>query len=119
MPVEKFEDLIMWQKAITLAKDIYTAFKDSRDFGFNDQIQRAAVSVSNNIAEGFERKAPGQFRYFLEIARGSCGEVRSMIYLALALNKISKSQFEDLLDQTRQLSKLLHTFIKHLSVQQY
>ena len=84
MTVEKFEDLIMWKKAVILAKDVYCAFENSRDFGFNDQIQRAAVSVSNNIAEGFERKSGRQFHYFLEIAKGSCGEVRSMLYLALA-----------------------------------
>lgn len=115
MNAEKFEDLIMWKKAVILAKDVYCAFENSRDFGFNDQIQRAAVSVSNNIAEGFERKSGRQFHYFLEIAKGSCGEVRSMLYLALVLEKISESQFKDLLDQTKQLSKLLQAFSKRIS----
>ncbi len=67
-----------WQKAKDLSVAIYRLFETRKDFGFKDQIQRASVSVMNNIAEGFERKGDKEFAYFLYIAKGSYGEVRSM-----------------------------------------
>ena len=79
MKIDRFEDIIAWQKAKSLTLNIYTLFAESKDFGFKDQIQRASVSVMNNIAEGFERKTNKEFKYFLFVAKGSCGEVRSMI----------------------------------------
>lgn len=72
----------------------YKCLKDSRGYGFKDQIQRAVVSISNNIAEGFERRSNKEFAQFLYIAKGSCGEARSMLYIALELNYITKEQFE-------------------------
>lgn len=89
MKFDRFEDIIAWQKAKELTIQVYQLFENSKDFGFKDQIQRASVSVMNNIAEGFERKSNNEFKHFLFIAKGSCGEVRSMLYLAKELNKIS------------------------------
>jgi four helix bundle protein len=86
MKIERFEDIIAWQKAKELSVRVYSLFSESRDFGFRDQIERASVSVMNNIAEGFERKSNKEFIHFLFIAKGSCGEVRSMLYLAKELN---------------------------------
>jgi len=85
MKIERFEDIIAWQKAKVLAVDVYQLFGEHRDFGFRDQILRASVSVMNNIAEGFERRSNNEFRQFLYIAKGSCGEVRSMLILAKEL----------------------------------
>jgi four helix bundle protein len=82
MKFDRFEDIIAWQKAKVMTLKIYSYFKDSRDYGFKDQICRASVSVMNNIAEGFERKSDNEFMHFLYIAKSSCGEVRSMLYLA-------------------------------------
>jgi len=82
MAIEKFEDIIAWQKAGEFTLKIYHAFADCRDFYFCDQIKRAVVSIMNNIAEGFERKTNKEFARFLYIAKGSCGEVRSM-YISL------------------------------------
>ena len=73
----RFEDLKIWQKSKDLAKSIYMQFSGIKDFGFKDQIQRAAVSVMNNIAEGAERNSSLEFQHFLFIAKGSCGEVLS------------------------------------------
>jgi four helix bundle protein len=87
--MQAFEDLIIWQKSRTLVNDIYKAFKDNRDFSFRDQIQRAVISIMNNIAEGFERKGDKEFIRFLNIAIGSCGEVRSMLYLASDLGYLT------------------------------
>lgn len=88
MGIERFEDIIAWQKAKDLTIQIYALFGDSKDFGFRDQIQSASVSIMNNIAEGFERKSNNEFKYFLYVAKGSCGEVRSMLALAFELKKI-------------------------------
>ena len=114
MIIEKFEDIISWQKAKEMSILIYTTFKDNRDFGFRDQIQRAVISISNNIAEGFERRSNKEFKQFLYIAKGSCGEVRSMIYIALELKYISQKDFEQIYSLSLEVSKLLSGFIKKL-----
>ncbi len=114
MKIERFEDIISWQKAKELTITIYQSFKFNHDFGFRDQIQRACVSIMNNIAEGFERKGNKEFKNFLFIAKGSCAEVRSMLYLALNFNYISKPQFVELLPKTEEISRLLSGLIKTL-----
>ncbi|MFH1402372.1 MAG: four helix bundle protein [Patescibacteria group bacterium] len=114
MKIEKFEDIISWQKAKILTVEIYKEFKDCRDFGFKDQIQRVSVSIMNNIAEGFERKGDKEFKHFLFIAKGSCGEVRSMLYLAENLKYINEQHFKKYYDLSVEISKLLSGFIKML-----
>ena len=100
MFIQRFEDLLIWQEARKLCTAIYATLADNRDWGFKDQIQRAAVSIMNNIAEGFERnkftKENKQFISFLNIANGSCGEVKSMLYLAQDLSYIEPQQAEKL-----------------------
>lgn len=112
--IKKFEDILAWQKGQKLAQNIYKLFKTNKDYSFKDQICRASVSVSNNIAEGFERKSQKEFLMFLYIAKGSCGEVRSMLYLALDLNYISNKNFDFMYNQTTEISKLIAGFIKYL-----
>ena len=114
MKVERFEDIIAWQKAKVLTLQVYTLLEASKDFGFRDQIQRASVSVMNNIAEGFECKSINEFKQFLFIAKGSCGEVRSMLYLAKELNKISDNDFKFLFALSEEISKILSGLIKTL-----
>lgn len=114
MKIERFEDIIAWQKAKEMIVSIYSLFKDNRDYGFRDQIQRASVSIMNNIAEGFERKSNAEFRQFLFIAKGSCGEVRSMIYLAKELGYISENKFIHLNQESIEISKTISGFIKTL-----
>jgi four helix bundle protein len=114
MVIERFEDIIAWQKAKEITLVIYALFSDKRDFGFKDQIQRAAVSVMNNIAEGFERKSDNEFKHFLFVAKGSCGEVRSMLYLAKDLNYISEKDFIMLHKKSEEISKILSGLIKTL-----
>lgn len=114
MKIEKFEDIIAWQKSKELTIDIYRILKNNRDFGFRDQIQRASVSIMNNIAEGFERQSNKEFRQFLFIAKGSCGEVRSMLDLALELKYMTKDDFKILHNLSLEISKLLSGFIKTL-----
>lgn len=114
MLIQRFEDIISWQKSKELTLLIYSLFSESKDFGFRDQIQRASVSIMNNIAEGFERKSNKEFKQFLFIAKGSCGEVRSMLYLAEELNKISAKDFTKLHSLSVEISKLLSGLIKTL-----
>lgn len=114
MKIEKFEDLISWQKSKTLASIIYKIFNGNNDYGFKDQIQRAAVSISNNVAEGFERMGNKELKKFLYIAKGSCGEVRSMLYIASELGYINKEEFDAIYNLAVDISKLISGFIKKL-----
>lgn len=112
MRFDRFEEIYAWQKAKTLSVGIYEAFETSKDFNFKDQIQRASVSVMNNIAEGFERQTNREFKQFLFIAKGSCAEVRSMLYLAEDISRIDKELIHKLLDDTIEISKILNGLIK-------
>ncbi len=114
MKIERFEDIIAWQKSKKLSLDIYNQFKNNHDFGFREQIQRASISIMNNIAEGFERNTNRELKNFLYIAKGSCGELRSMLYIALELKYICKNDFEELYTLSLEISKLLSGFIKTL-----
>lgn len=114
MKIERFEDIIAWQKSKELTVKVYSLFSESKDFGFTNQIQRASVSVMNNISEGFERKSNKEFKQFLFIAKGSCGEVRSMLYLAKDLNKITEKDFRILFNLSVEISKILSGLIKTL-----
>ena len=112
MPIEKFEDIIAWQKARVLVNEVYRLMKENRDYAFKDQLLRAAVSVMNNIAEGFERRGEKEFKRFLFISKGSNAEVRSMLYLVIDLNYASPEQFQKLYNLTGEIARLLSGFIK-------
>jgi len=112
--IEKFEDIIAWQKAKELTISIYQSFKSNRDFAFRDQIQRASVSIMNNVSEGFERGSDADFKRFLYIAKGSCGEVRSMLYIAKELHYIDNSNYTSLHGNAVEISKTISGFIKSL-----
>jgi four helix bundle protein len=114
MKIDRFEDIIAWQKAKELTVGVYRLFSESKDFGFKDQIQRASVSVMNNIAEGFERKTNKELKYFLFVAKGSCGEVRSMLILAKELSKADPVILEKLKVLSEEISKMLSAFINKL-----
>lgn len=95
--VEKFEDLIAWQKARELTKLVYSASgagSFAKDWGLKDQIRRASVSIMSNVAEGFDRAGRAEFHQFLVIAKGSCAEVRAQLYVALDAEYVSKEQFD-------------------------
>jgi four helix bundle protein len=114
MKIESFEDILAWQKAKKLTVDVYDICRELKDYGFRDQLQRAAVSVMNNIAEGFERQSNKEFKYFLYVAKGSSGEVRSMVHLAQELAYFDESTSQNLTHQATEVSKLLSGFIKRL-----
>ncbi|MEO0596063.1 MAG: four helix bundle protein [Chloroflexota bacterium] len=111
----RFEDNIAWQKARILTRDIYAVTRQpdfARDFGLAGQIQRASVSIMSNIAEGYERTNPGDYHRFLQIAKASCGEVRSQLYVALDINYITQEQFKDLHTKAIEISRIIAGIMK-------
>lgn len=112
MKAEQFEDLIVWQESKALYIQIYTAFEKHKLYFFKDQILRAALSISNNIAEGFERKGSKEFINFLSMAKGSVGEVRSMLRIAVELKYIEDGIAEKLIEHSIYVSKLLYKFMQ-------
>ena len=110
MRITRFEELLVWQKAKRLCVEVYRVTGKGpfvRDYGLRDQIQRAAVSVMSNIAEGFERYSRTEFKHFLSIARGSASEVRSQLHLARELNYVTEHDFRRLYDSCVEVSRML------------
>lgn len=115
--VENFEDLKVWQQGMLLCKEIYTITQYevyAKDYGLKDQIRRSAISIPSNISEGFERDSQKQFLYFLAIAKGSCGELRTQLHLAFELGYITEGERDILKDHCIQSSKQLSGFISYL-----
>jgi four helix bundle protein len=115
--IKHFEEIEAWKEARLLAANIYRisntgAFK--RDFPLRDQIRKAAISVMSNIAEGFERDGRREFIQFLALAKGSSGEVRAQLYVALDQIYISREEFTSLADQTKQINRLLAGLMNYL-----
>lgn len=110
MKVEKFEDLIAWQKARGLTCNIYDVTRVgafAKDFGLSGQIQRASVSIMSNIAEGFERGSRAEFHQFLSIAKSSCAELRSQLYVALDTGYLQQDKFTQLMTQAEEIARIL------------
>jgi len=115
--VKKFEEIQSWKKSRLLAREIYRVTKIgtfARDFGLRDQMRRAAVSVLSNIAEGFERGGDKEFLQFLSVAKGSAGELRAQLYVALDQEYFSKEKFEALTNLVTEVSQLISGFMKYL-----
>ena len=116
--IERFEDIKAWQAARDLVSAVYRVSgtgKFEKDFGLRDQIGRASVSVMSNIAEGFERCSDREFHPFLYIAKGSAGEVRSQLFVALDLGYVTSDEFEDLRARSEEVAKALSGFITYLA----
>ena len=116
--IENFEDLRVWQKGIELSKQIYLLTvkgEMSRDFGLRDRLRRAAVSVPTNIAEGFERRSRKEYTNFLNIAKGSAGEVRSLLRVAVEVGYLEQKTYLEIHNQAKELSCMLANQIKALN----
>jgi four helix bundle protein len=117
MAVKNFEDLNVWKQARQLTQEVYRLTKTEKflkDFGLRDQIRRAAISVMSNIAEGFERGGNQEFVQFLYVAKASCGEVRSQLYVALDQGYVTDNDSEKLLQSFRRLSGMISNLITYL-----
>jgi len=107
MAYQSFEDLEVWQRGCRLTVEVFKAFADCKNFSFRDQIQRSALSIPSNVAEGSERGSVKDFAHFLNIAKGSCGELRAQLYIARKLDFLAKTDFDALLKESKELSKML------------
>jgi four helix bundle protein len=108
--IERFEDFVAWQKARVLTADIYKLTEHGRfagDFGLKNQIQRASVSIMSNIAEGFERGRAAEFHQFLSIAKSSCAELRSQLYVALDAGYVNKDKFTELMSKANEVGRII------------
>ena len=115
--IQKFEEIEAWQKGRDLARRIYqftAKEKFARDFTLKDQIKRAAISITSNIAEGFERGGNREFIQFLSIAKGSASELKSQLYTALDAGYLDQSEFDELYQQAHSIVLLIGGFIKYL-----
>ncbi len=116
--VECFEDLFIWQKAVEFAKEIYLITEKKglkNDYGLKEQMRRAAVLISSNIAEGFERRSRKEYLNFLNIAKGSSGEIRSQLYIAFEIGYLEKSEMENLRQKAKFLSGSISNHAKAIA----
>jgi four helix bundle protein len=112
--IDHFEDLECWKAARGLVALVYQEFSGCRDFGFRDQVQRAAVSAMSNIAEGFDRGGNKEFLHFLTIARGSIAEVRSLAHVAADLGYATPEASARIRDQCGETKGLVNGLIRYL-----
>ena len=117
MPYQSFEELEVWKRACRLSVDIYKVLKDSKDFSFKNQMQRAAISIASNIAEEAERNSIREYIHFLHIAKGSAGELRTQIYIADKVKLIESEKRQKLCAELTEISKMLQGLIKSLTTQ--
>jgi four helix bundle protein len=115
MAFQSFEELEVWQKGCRLAVDVFHTFGSCRNFTLQDQVQRAALSVSSNIAEGYERNSNKEFIRFLNIAKGSCGELRTQLYISRKLDFLKKAAFDRLITESKEISEMLHGLSRAVS----
>jgi len=108
----RFEDLDVWKRAARLSAALYQALDGNREFGFKDQITRSALSIASNIAEGYERDTPADRVKFLTYAKGSCGELRTQLYIGVEAGILPRDEARAWTEETRQLSAMLYGLIK-------
>lgn len=109
--ISRFEDFEVWKESMRLVTDIYHSLKTCSDYGFRDQMQRASVSIPSNIAEGFERQSNREFLKYLFIAKGSCAELRTQLYLARQIKIIPEETAKQFIEKTKKISAMLSKLI--------
>src|SRR5438477_12621887 len=115
MAFQSFENLEVWQRACRLAVEVFKAFASCRSFTMQDQVQRASLSVPSNVAEGYERNSNKEFVRFLNIAKGSCGELRTQLYISRKLDFLKKTDFNRLAVESKEISAMLHGLSRAVS----
>lgn len=110
--MDALENLEVWKRSCRLSVELYKLLSDCRDFGFRDQVTRSALSVPSNIAEGYERDSSKEFPRFLKIAKGSCGELRTQLYIGVEAGLIEKTKAFQLIQEAVEISRMLQGLIK-------
>lgn len=111
--VKSFEDLDVWKEAMQLTKAIYTEFNKNFDFTLREQIRRSAVSIPSNIAEGFDRQTNKEFIHFLYIAKASCSELQTQLYIVRDLEYIETLTINELIGKAKLIARMLGGLIKY------
>lgn len=120
--IKRFEDFKIWQLAREICQNVFeiiTKTPLSNDYKLRDQINGSSGSIMDNIAEGFERNGKNEFKQFLAIAKGSCGETRSQLYRAFDRKYVNREQLVEIIEKTISLTKMLGAFIKYLNNSKY
>ncbi len=112
--ISSFEELEVWKRSCRLAVTLYGVLSDWRDFSLRDQMQRAAVSIASNIAEGKERNSVAEFNRFLNISKGSAAELRTQLYIAKEINLIAPDKANALIQEAKDISKMLQALTNSL-----
>jgi len=113
MSLGTFEDLKVWKRGCRLAVDVCGSLRDSKDYALKDQMTRSSISVPSNIAEGAERDSPGDFKRFLRIAKGSCAELRTQLYIYKALNPDTPN-IDKWISETKEIAAMLQGLIQSI-----
>ncbi len=111
-PSQAFEDFEVWKRSVRLSAELYKALRELKDFGFRDQITRAGLSIPSNIAEGFERESIKESINFFSYAKGSCGELRTQIYIGVNIGYIENQKGKEWRQETVEISSMLAGLIK-------
>jgi four helix bundle protein len=112
MTHQSFEDLDVWKRSARLCANIYKELRDLRDYGYRDQITRSGLSIPSNIAEGYERKSPKEFLNFLSYAKGSCGELRTQVYIGIEVGYIEKTIARSWIQEAKEISMMISGLMK-------
>ena len=110
--MDALESLDVWKRSCRLSVELYRCLGDCREYGYRDQVTRSALSVPSNIAEGYERDSPREFSRFLRIAKGSCGELRTQLYIGAEAGFVEKEQALAYIREAVEISKMLHGLIR-------
>lgn len=110
----KFEDLDVWKRSAAISAEIYKELSSLKDYGFRYQITRSGLSISSNIAEGFERKGDKELINFLNYAKGSTGELRSQVYIGMKIGYISTAVGKNWVNETNEISRMLYGLMKSI-----
>ncbi|MBI5116852.1 four helix bundle protein [Candidatus Poribacteria bacterium] len=110
--MDALENLDVWKRSCRLSVELYKLLSDCRDFGFRDQVTRSALSVPSNIAEGYERDSSKEFSRFLKIAKGSCGELRTQLYIGTEAGFIEKAKALQMIQEAAEISRMLQGLIR-------
>ncbi len=117
--MSRFEDLVVWQRAVSLSANLYKDLAGLKDFGFRDQITRAGLSIPSNIAEGYERNSSKELANFLNYAKGSAGELRTQIYIGIEVGYIERVVGDAWLLECEEISKMLYGLIRKVKMKNY
>lgn len=115
MKIEKFEDLIAWQKAKELTAKLYNACKNCKEYGFKDMMTKTGITIMNQIAEGFEKRSNKEIKSAFLTARWGTSQLRSMLYMLLELGCITQQEFKEFYDITWHITNMLMAFVKSIN----